>query len=283
VNQRIETDGWYIDLSVGLDCQLGRRQMMANPMTAGGCQDRTTVKREGTARTGYPLIETVTMRGADGGVLYTTTKEVLELSREPLEAALFDVPQGYTETKNSQELYGIPSTDASVASTKGQNSESNENVVTTGTAAKQPGIVRVGVVTINNQSDRPVSVNTLRERLVAGILGAGSDAVPLNATSQAEAEAEARAKQCDFILYTDISGMKISAAKKLGGFLGKATGVTSAGKTEARVDYKLFAVGESSPRLQSSATGKEEGDEASVGSALDTESRSVAAEVRKRP
>ena len=34
---------------------------------------------------------------------------VIELSREPLDAALFEVPAGYVETTNSQELYGMPS------------------------------------------------------------------------------------------------------------------------------------------------------------------------------
>jgi hypothetical protein len=114
---------------------------------------------------------------------------------------------------------------------------------------------------------------------VSGIEGSGVDAVPLNATTQAAAEAEAKARQCDFILYTDISSLKISAAKKLGGIFGRATGVGGVDKSDARVDFKLFAVGETSPRIQSSVTGKEEGDEASVGAALDSEARAVRAAV----
>jgi len=94
------------------------------------------------------------------------------------------------------------------------------------------------------------------------------------------AEAEAKAKQCDFILYTDISSLKTSAGKKLGGILGRATGVGGVGKTDARVDFKLFAIDETTPRLQSSTTGKEEGEEASVGTALDSEARAVSAAVR---
>lgn len=43
---------------------------------------------------------------------FTSTREVVELSREPLDAALFDVPAGYVETKNAQELYSMPSVDA---------------------------------------------------------------------------------------------------------------------------------------------------------------------------
>jgi hypothetical protein len=65
---------------------------------------------------------------------------------------------------------------------------------------------------------------------------------------------------------------------------GRATGVGSSGidKTEAKVEFKLFAVNESSPRLQSAATAKEEGDEASAGTAIDQEAKQVSAEARKK-
>jgi hypothetical protein len=159
-------------------------------------------------------------------------------------------------------------------------SENRPNEMSNPGDRKQPGTIRVGVVQINNMSDRPVSTDALRQRLVSGIEGSGVDAVPLNATSQAAAEAEAKARQCDFILYTDISSLKISASKKLGGILGRAAGVTGVDKSDARVNFKLFAVGESSPRIQSSAAGKEEGDQASVGMALDSEARAVSAAVR---
>jgi hypothetical protein len=284
LKQRTERDGWYIDFSFGLDCNQGSSYAANYPVAPGGCKDRIQFKQLGTARTGYPLIETTTMYGADGKAMFTSTKEVVELSREPLDPALFDVPAGYTETQNSQELYVAPATAETPGSamTAPNTSASDRNDAITSLAqTKQLGTIRVGVVTINNRSDRPVSVDTLRQRLVNGIEGAGIDAEPLNATSQAAAEAEAKARQCDFILYTDISSLKISAAKKLGGILGRATGVSGVNKSDARVDFKLFAVGEPSPRLQSSVTGKEEGDEASVGTALDSEARAVNAAVRR--
>ncbi len=259
--------------------------MMSNfPVVPGGCRDRVVSRQEGTGRTGYPLIETTTMYSADGKVVFTSTKEVLELSREPLDAALFDVPQGYTEAASSQELYGMPSA-AEIMSQAAQgqtNTEKTQNETQNVAGSKQPGTIRVGVVTINNKSNRPVSVEVLRQRLIGAIENSNIDAVPLNAISQIEAEVEAKAKQCDFVLFTDISGLKISAAKKLGGLLGRAAGVTGVDKAEARVDFRLFAVGESAPLMQSFATAKEEGDEASVGTALDAEARAVTAEIRQR-
>jgi hypothetical protein len=117
--------------------------------------------------------------------------------------------------------------------------------------------------------------------LLAEIQSNGVEAVPLNAISAREAELEAKTKQCDFILYTDLTTLKTSAAKKLGGMFGRVTGVGGIDKTEAKVEFRLFAVGESAPRLQSAASAKEEGDEASAGTALDQEAKQVSAAVRK--
>ena len=119
MKHRMETDGWYIDLVGGLDCDQSRSQMMAYRGTPGGCRDQTRFHRQGAAKTGYPLIETTTMYGPDGAVTFTTTKEVLELSREPLQAALFEIPAGYTEAQSSQEFYGAPSMDSIASTVKG--------------------------------------------------------------------------------------------------------------------------------------------------------------------
>ena len=285
VKQRMETDGWYIDFSFGLNCDLGGRPQMGIPSMPGGCRDSVRFNRQGSARTGYALLETTTSYGPDGRVLFSSTKEVIELSREPLDAALFDIPAGYVEAASAQELYAMPSmgemssqvADSQPPTGRTQNAPSNLS------SAKTPGI-RVGVVQINNKTDRGVSQEALRLRLIGQIQGDGVEAIPLNAISPREAEAEAKAKQCDFILYTDLTTLKASSAKKLGGFLGRATGVGSGGvdKTEAKVEFQLFAVGETTARLKSAATAKEEGDEASTGTALDQEAKQVSAEVRKK-
>src|SRR6201988_4510356 len=109
------------------------------------------------------------------------------------------------------------------------------------------------------------------------ITNAGFEAIALNATSQAEADAESQAKPCDFLVLTDSAALKIS---KLGGMFGQVTGVGGGGKTEAKIEFKLFAVGESSPRLQTSTSAKEEGDEVSAGLAIDNEAKMITTEVR---
>lgn len=284
MKQRMETDGWYIDFTFGLNCETGGSQMMGRPPAGGGCRDRVRFNRQGAARTGYALMETTTMYGPNGEVTFTSTKEVVELSREPLDAALFDVPAGYVETKNTQELYGMPSMDAMMSqATKGSQSvEDDQGNLANAGNAKASGSIRVGVVRINNKTDRGVSVESLRERLISEIQGSGIEAVGLNATSPSEAEVEAKARQCDFVLYTDIAALKTSAAKKIGGMFGRAAGVGGIDKTEAKVEYRLFAVGETAARLQSAAAAKEEGDEASAGTAIAQEARMVVAEVGKK-
>jgi len=284
-SRRNELDGWYIDLSVEFNCELNRQPPTAptGRMPSGGCKDQVKFRREGNAKTGYPLIETVKVYGDNGQLMFSQTKEVVELSRESLDIALFDIPAGYTEAANTSELYGAPSI-ASIMSgmNQGQTNTATPSTPTSpsnNASQKKAGSLLIGVAQFNNKANRPISLDALRQRLVGQIANAGFDAIPLNATSQMEAEAEAKVKQCDFILYTDIATLKMN---KLGGMLGSIAGVQGAGKTEAKLEFKLFAVGESTPRLQSNASAKEEGDENSAGTAVDAEARLVVAEVRKR-
>ena len=286
VKMRTETDGWYIDFSFGLNCDLAGRPPMGMPSVPGGCRDSVRFNRQGAARTGYALQETTTSYGPNGQVAFTSTKEVIELSREPLDAALFDIPAGYVEAASAQELYAMPSmgemtSQMSPDRPPGANDQNNAAGMSN---VKASGSIRVGVIQVNNKTDRGVSQEALRQRLIGQIQGDGVEAIPLNAISPREAEVEARGKQCDFILYTDLTVLKTSAAKKVGGFLGRATGIGSGGadKTEAKVEFQLFAVGETTARLKSAANAKEEGEEASAGTALDQEAKQVSAAVRKR-
>ena len=285
--RRIELDGWYVDLNVEFNCETNKTPKVPTERApSGGCRDKVTMRREGTGKLGYPLIETMKMYGENGEVMVTQTKEVVELSRATLDAALFDIPAGYTQATNSAELYGTPSM-ASIMAQMGQgqtdssrpSSSSMPSSSSSATPAKRPGSMLVGVVQFNNKAGRPVPLDSLRERLIGQLSSAGVDAIALNASSQMEAEAEAKVKQCDFILYTDIAALKMN---KIGGMLGGLTGGSMVPKTEAKLEFKLFAVGETAPRLQSNASAKEEGDENSAGTAVDAEARAVSTEVKKK-
>jgi hypothetical protein len=287
-----ETDGWYTDFEYGLVCETTAAAVRPPAMRPrGGCQDRVVRKQVGAGRLGFPLAVTTTTYGADGQVQSSISVEVLELSRATLDAALFDVPAGYTPAQNTQELYGLGMGD--VAGTLlggGQGNETN-TATTTPTpiipampAAKRPGAIRVGVAQVKDLTDKNLSPDAVRARLISALVAAGLEAVPLSAYTPAALDAEAKQKECDFFLTTDIVSLKLSAARKLGGLLGRATGVGSAGvdRTEAQLNFKLTAVGAPKPQLQTTANAKEEGDDASLNAALDKEAQAVAKEAHKK-
>jgi hypothetical protein len=283
---KIENDGWYINLEYGLACESASRPTQMGPRSAQGCRDRYQYRRTGPTNLGFPLVETTTMYGEDGRATFTMMKEVLEISRQSLDAALFDIPAGYTQAASQQEMYGAPSMDQVMAQAREQSSQTstpagNQTTNVPSTANVQAR-AKVGVVEFNNKAKASVSTDSLRQQLIAVLSGNGIEAVALNASSASEAALEAKAKGCTYILYTDISTLKAaSAGKKLGGFLGKATGVNSgeSGKSEAKLDYRLVPVDGTTPKLQSSASGKEETADASVNAALQEEARAVAGAV----
>ena len=282
---RIENDGWYINLEYGIACETSGRPPQTGAMSAQGCRDRYQYRHTGPTKLGFPLIETTTMYGEDGRANFTMTREVIELTRQSLDAALFDIPAGYTQAASQQEMYGAPSTEQTTPTREqaGQNTAPTGNPATNApSTANAQARAKVGVVEFNNKAKAAVSTDSLRQQLIAVLNGNGIDAVALNASSASEAALEAKAKGCTYILYTDISTLKAaSAGKKLGGFLGKATGVSSgdSGKSEAKLDFRLVPVDGTSPKLQSTASAKEETADASVNAALQEEARAVAGAV----
>jgi hypothetical protein len=307
----MEIDGWYIDYPAGFSCPTDARAAAVPPQPSKpGCQDQIRFKTVGTAKTGFPV--KTTMRFKLGGAagegedaeasammarMMETTTEVVELSSVTLDAALFDVPAGYTQVASLQELYGTPSMGTmGVGTGSGARPPTPPEPDAAGAAGpgaeaaeagalppKQPGSIRVGVARINNRAGRELALEQLREGLVSSVEGSGVEAVALAASDAGGAEAEARAKECDFILHTDLTALKQSTAGKVGGMFGRAAGIGSAGadRFESRVDFRLVAVG-GGPQLESSATAKEEGAEASVTAALEKEAKAASAAARKK-
>ena len=103
---KMETDGWYIDAEFAFECLLDQQQYKPEISTQSSvCQDRQEFKRVGTAKLGYPVYLKTTMRGEGGGEDFTTVMEVLEISPATLDAALFEIPAGFRELKNSAEIF----------------------------------------------------------------------------------------------------------------------------------------------------------------------------------
>ncbi|HEV2799805.1 MAG TPA: hypothetical protein VGW12_04875 [Pyrinomonadaceae bacterium] len=108
---RKESDGWYVDLLYGTFCSydisgFDESELVAHDQTKcvdyylGDGRRRYIVERRqtGTARFGFPLALTVKSY-ADDGRATVRTSEVLEISREELDASLFEPPAGYTRYK----------------------------------------------------------------------------------------------------------------------------------------------------------------------------------------
>lgn len=272
---KFETDGWYINLEYGLSCP-ANQSSLGSTSTTGGCRDRYVYKRTGPTHLGFPLLETTTMYGPDGSVSMTFTKEVIEISRQPIDVALFDIPAGYSQATSQQEMYAMPSASEMMANAQQQSQTESPATTQTSTPAAR---VRVGVVQFNNKTKTQAATDSLQQQLVAALTSQGIDAVSLNAISPNEAVAEAQAKQVSYILYTDIATLKApSAGKKIGGMFGRATGIGSAdsGKAEAKLDFRLVPTGGTSPTAQSSISAKEETADVSLSAAIRDEAQAVA-------
>lgn len=296
-----ESDGWYIDLAAGMSCDTDRPTPPPSRRARPDCADQYRVRRAGAGRLGFPVMVTTTYKSTGqgdesmaGGI--TSTMEATDISTVTLDPSLFEIPAGYQQAASMMELMmgpggmpnaagmgGMPGMPSGAQPPGAQPPASGESVpgAAPSVGPKQPGTIRVGVAAINNKAGGSVSLDDLRSRLVGAISGSGVEAVPLDSAQAPAAEVEARQKECDFVLYTDITALKQSAASKIGGMFGRAAGVGGGDRYESRVDFRLFAVGGAS-QLEANATAKEEGADTSVGSALDKEAKAVAAAAKKK-
>jgi hypothetical protein len=103
VNQKYDLDGWYADLSKeqSTACQ----QALVPVRQSEGCNDSVIRRRSGSAKPGYPLVETMRLHNADGTTTEITV-QASEVSRQTLDRDLFEIPPGYREVKSLAELNG---------------------------------------------------------------------------------------------------------------------------------------------------------------------------------
>lgn len=104
-SQKFEIDGWYADI---FESQAGHTTWSGfKPpvQMAEGCQDRVVLHDTGNGKSGYPLVESITLHNPDGST--TELKfETTEITKETLDASLFDVPPGYRQVSSVAELQG---------------------------------------------------------------------------------------------------------------------------------------------------------------------------------
>jgi hypothetical protein len=259
-NMKMETDGWYADLSAGFSCADESYRSMACGGMGGraNCNDRIVMKGGGGAAMGYPLKQTTTIMSEHGN--FTTTTEVVELTSTTLEAALFDMPPGCKVMDMSAMMGGAnasaqaeashepvmaaPAPRAPAAAATKPAAAPAPTASAAPVAPKGAGVVRVGVVKIKDMSGQGLPTDNLRLNLMDEIAHRQMEAVPLDAeVPPQDVESEATSKQCDYILYTVASQVKEPGS----GGLPPASipkGVTlDASKYQALTNITLYKVG----------------------------------------
>ena len=258
-NTKMQTDGWYIDAEFVLDCDYGQMNYRSPSSAKGGCQDKYEMKTVGTAKRGYPVYEKMTMFDESGKETMTMVNEVVELSKAPLEAGLFEVPTDYREVQDAAQMYATASTTSmsttsmnSGASSMPSNSGLSQNLrsaaeqgVTADAPAvssKQPGVVRVGLTAVKTGAvgegiAAPDLAAAVQNTLASFLKVPNVEIVVLEARLSSAVAAEAKQKECDFVLNVTASHKKGGG----GGFgmfgktLGSVVGHTGIGHTGSTV------------------------------------------------
>ena len=241
---KMETDGWYIDATFTLDCEM-ERYGNYNVSAKGGCQDRYQTKQIGTGKRGFAVYEKMTMFDEKGKETFSTVSEVLEFSKSTLEDSLFDVPSGYKEVKNPAEMYqtanysnnlpasvssansgGYDAPNNSGMSQNVQNLSKGSSVAPTELGAKKEGVIRLGLPNVKTGSvGEGLNANELstaiQNSLTEYLKGTKVEIVLLEAKLPSAIVDEAKSKECDFIIFANVSHKKGGGGF---GMFGKALG-----------------------------------------------------------
>ena len=254
-NSRIETDGWYIDFEYDFNCP-GQKPVAHRPGAPlrPDCQDEIRTRTVGSAKLGYPVHVTTTMQQGNGTTT-TMTQEVLEISRAPLDAALFDIPAGYTLARNMQEMYGISSAaanadkrpnDAATVETSAAPSSQTTGApgIVAANAPKKEGAIRICQVMPKAQvtaGSAAQAAEAVRNTFAGYLTGPRLEIASLNARLPSQAMEEARQSQCDYVLYASMTQKKGGGSgmfsRAIGNVVGAAAGhipVNTAGEAAAR-------------------------------------------------
>lgn len=127
----IKTDGWYIDLPQ-FNCPIRYTPSATttnNKQEKPDCKDKYVTRRSGKGKLGFPLSETRTIimgNGAAQTTEFQTSLETLEFSSEKLDSMLFEIPPGYTQTMNENELQDKLDMNDMINQYKKQNNNNDE-------------------------------------------------------------------------------------------------------------------------------------------------------------
>jgi len=250
--QHIETDGWYVDLTIPAQAASD----VASSQAPAGCVDEIKATQFGDPKVlGFPIAYSTTITGDDGKP-NVVSMEITELEITTLDAALFDIPPGMTDAGNLQALTRAVS-------------DANETKLaqelaapTTAVQKTTPGAPLVGVPEIVNKTPQQIDTRALRGRLVSELADTKLNAAPLAGT-QADLAQVAGSHGYDYVLVAEITDLKVSkAGGGIGGLVKAASKVAGGGTgqdpTEAAVTIKLVQP-DGKARYTTTAKGKDGG------------------------
>jgi len=173
-------------------------------------------------------------------------------------------------------------------------SSSNYNVArapapTPEVGAKQPGKLRVGVAALQDKSGKTkLDGDALRSQLIAKLQRFGFDVVPADGADDEQVTADAKKKDCDYLVFTDVTARDAPSVKKIGGFLGRRiTGIgggDSVTSFEGSVNYRLFKMADmqpDKPELEAKQDTKGSTPDEAITPTFEHESRDVAQQIAK--
>ncbi|MEI2739315.1 MAG: hypothetical protein V9F01_11055 [Chitinophagaceae bacterium] len=267
----IKTDGWYIDLPQ-FNCPIRYTPTTTARPTEKqepNCKDRYITHRSGKGKLGFPLTEKRIIIMGDGTSKTTefeTTLETLEFSSEKLDSMLFEIPPGYTQTKNENDLQDKFDMNEMINQYKNAD---NGKINTTPTEQKPAGTIRIGVYEPKG-GDGQLQTPVLQQHLAASLKDGSIDAIAVSS------EEEAKKYNCDYTLVTDF--VKIKSGSKVGGLLKaiKNTDPNAASSFNVEATLTLIKLSDGSTKLQPNVSGKYDGkvDDA-ASKALDDGSRQI--------
>jgi hypothetical protein len=230
---RMEEEGWFVTLSLNQESCL-RPQIQGSK---GGCRPKIIIK--GMQNPGF-FLEGTRKMFTDGKLTMTSTLETLELSKIPLDQALFEIPTGYKEVDSEQELMmGMGDMPDMSAKTIVGGSEKASNLKT------------VAIDFFSGNASK-VNQDELRGYISSKLSSAGMSGFAVNS------QADLLTGKFVNVIGVELKKIKESGAAKIGGLFGKVTGNDSAAKIgDSEAEIVITIYGKDGKTVVATATANE--------------------------
>jgi hypothetical protein len=179
---------------------------------------------------------------------FETSIETLELTTAKLDSMLFEIPLGYTQTMNEEDLQEKFDIGDMMNQYKSVNKEEEKPILK---EQKKASMIRIGVY--EPKSDGQLQTSELQQHLVNTLTTGTIESIAVSS------EEDAKKYNCDYTLNTDF--VRIKSGSKVGGLLKaiKNTDPNAASSYNIEANLTLTKLSDGSTRLQPKISGKYDG------------------------